>query len=52
MKQEKIYMLLPTFDNLMNPLLQALRMLGGSGSVEEIYFKTIELQRMIFILFL
>ncbi len=36
-------MLLPTFDNLMNPLLQALRMLGGSGSVEEIYFKTIEI---------
>ena len=27
----------------MNPLLQALHMMGGSGSVEEIYFKTIEI---------
>lgn len=32
----------PTFDELMNPLLQALRMLGGSGSIEEIYAKTVE----------
>lgn len=34
---------LPTFDELMNPLLQALRLLGGSGSVEEIYTKTVEI---------
>ena len=34
---------LPTFDDLMNPLLQALRMLGGSGSIEEIYAKTVEI---------
>ena len=34
---------LPTFDDLMNPLLQALRMLGGSGSIEEIYTKTVEI---------
>jgi len=34
---------LPTFDGLMNPLLQALRLLGGSGSVEEIYAKTVEI---------
>jgi restriction system protein len=34
---------LPTFDELMNPLLQALRLLGGSGSVEEIYGKTVEI---------
>lgn len=34
---------LPTFDELMNPLLQALRLLGGSGSVEEIYAKTVEI---------
>lgn len=27
----------PTFDQLMNPLLRALNALGGSGSVEEIY---------------
>lgn len=36
-------MTLPTFDDLMNPLLDALRMLGGSGSIEEIYSKTIEI---------
>lgn len=34
---------LPSFDDLMNPLLQALRVLGGSGSIEEIYAKTIEI---------
>lgn len=33
---------LPTFDQLMNPLLSALRALGGSGSVDEIYAKTAE----------
>jgi restriction system protein len=33
----------PTYDELMNPLLQALRELGGSGSIEEIYAKTVEL---------
>lgn len=33
----------PTFDELMNPLLQALRSLGGSGSIEEIYSKTVEI---------
>lgn len=33
----------PTYDELMNPLLQALRQLGGSGSIEEIYAKTVEL---------
>jgi hypothetical protein len=31
---------LPTFDALMNPLLGALRALGGSGSIEEVYAKT------------
>lgn len=36
---------LPTFDKLMNPLLRALRALGGSGSVEEIYNKVVELER-------
>jgi len=34
---------LPTYDELLNPLLQALRMLGGSGSIEEIYAKTVEI---------
>jgi restriction system protein len=28
---------MPTYDRLMNPLLQALRELGGSGSTDEIY---------------
>ena len=32
----------PTFDKLMNPLLRAMRILGGSGSIEEIYAKTVE----------
>lgn len=36
---------MPTFDKLMNPLLRALRALGGSGSVEEIYNKVVELER-------
>lgn len=36
-------MTLPTFDDLMNPLLKALRVLGGSGSIEEIYSKTVEI---------
>ena len=34
----------PTFDRLMNPLLKALRALGGSGSIEEIYDKVVELE--------
>lgn len=34
---------LPTYDDLMNPLLGALRKLGGSGSIEEIYAKTVEI---------
>ncbi len=29
----------------MNPLLQALQALGGSGSIEEIYDKVVELER-------
>lgn len=32
----------PTFDQLMNPLLKALRDLGGSGSIDEIYAKVTE----------
>ena len=34
---------IPTFDELMNPLLTALQGLGGSGSIEEIYAKTVEI---------
>jgi hypothetical protein len=33
----------PTFDELMNPLLRAMQALGGSGSVEEIYDKVSKL---------
>ncbi len=33
----------PNFSDLMNPLLAALRALGGSGSVEELYAKTVEM---------
>jgi len=36
---------LPTFDQLMNPLLRALRVLGGSGRIEEIYDKVVELEQ-------
>ncbi len=32
----------PAFDELMNPLLRAIRDLGGSGSVDEIYEKVAE----------
>jgi restriction system protein len=34
---------LPTHDELMNPFLHALRMLGGSGSIEEIYAKAVDI---------
>lgn len=33
---------LPTYDRLMNPVLQALRELGGSGSTDEIYQRVAE----------
>ena len=36
---------LPTYDELMNPLLRALQALGGSGSVEEINDKVVELEK-------
>jgi len=37
---------LPTFDELFNPLIRALRALGGSGSIQELYDKAIELERL------
>jgi restriction system protein len=37
---------LPTYDELMNPLLHALQNLGGSGSIEEIYDKVVELEQL------
>lgn len=36
----------PTFDQLMNPTIQALHELGGSGTVEEIYAKVTQLVRL------
>lgn len=33
---------MPTFDSLMNPLLEALFALGGSGSIDEIYEKVLQ----------
>lgn len=35
---------IPTFDQLMNPLLESLRHLGGSGSVDEIYEKVVQIE--------
>lgn len=32
----------PPFENLMNPTIQALKSLGGSGTIEEIYTKVVE----------
>ena len=37
---------LPTYDRLMNPLLRAMRKLGGLGSIDEIYEKVVELERI------
>ncbi len=37
---------MPTFDSLMNPLLDALLALGGSGSIDEIYDKVLELENI------
>lgn len=36
----------PTFDQLMNPTIQALQELGGSGTIEEIYAKVVQLLRL------
>jgi restriction system protein len=37
---------MPTFDYLINPLLDALFALGGSGSIDEIYEKVLELEEI------
>ncbi len=37
---------MPFFDSLMNPLLEALFELGGSGSIDEIYEKVVEMQNI------
>ena len=33
----------PTYDQMMNPTLEALHVLGGSGTIQEIYSKVTEL---------
>ena len=35
-----------TFDEMMNPVLQALKLLGGSGTIEEINDKVTELIKL------
>lgn len=37
---------IPRYDQLMNPVIGALRELGGSGSIDEIYEKVIEILKM------
>lgn len=37
---------LPSYDQLMNPVLRALTSLGGSGSIEEIYDKLADQERL------
>lgn len=37
---------LPTFDKLMNPVIEALKQLGGSGTVEEINNKVTEIAKL------
>jgi restriction system protein len=36
---------LPSYDQLMQPLVRALQELGGSGSIQEIYDKVVEMER-------
>ena len=36
----------PTYDSFLNPVLHALQALGGSGSIQEIYDKVVEQQRL------
>jgi restriction system protein len=36
----------PTYDQLMNPLITALRELGGSGSIDEIYERVVQQLRL------
>lgn len=37
---------IPTFDQLMNPLIKALRELGGSGTTDEIYERVVEILKL------
>lgn len=37
---------IPPYDDFMNPTIQALKLLGGSGTIEEIYTKVIEILKL------
>jgi restriction system protein len=37
---------IPPFTRFVNPLLRALRAIGGSGSIDEIYDKVVELEKV------
>lgn len=37
---------IPPFENFMNPTIQALQLLGGSGTVEEIYTKVVDIAKL------
>jgi restriction system protein len=37
---------IPTYDSMMNPLLQALRQLGGSGTIQEIYTEVADILQL------
>jgi len=42
----RIKMKLPTYDEMMNPLLEALKQLGGSGTINEINEKVFEIMKL------
>ena len=44
MQKEKMKKIVPDMEQLMEPLLRALNELGGSGSINEIYEKVVELE--------
>jgi restriction system protein len=37
---------MPTFDTLMDPVIQALKLLGGSGTIEEVNTKATEIAKL------
>lgn len=42
MGRKKTYSIVPTYDKMMIPVLKALKLLGGSGSIDEINEKVYE----------
>lgn len=45
-KENKSEKKFPTYDQMMNPLFQALKLLGGSGTIEEINQKVFEIEKI------